>query len=331
MNNNMIVKVNFVNSGLLRRAGYAGKLAGKSIVGRGMDNALKRSIGLLVTVLCWALVPAVAGAQSTVEVVPLKYRKSEQVIPVIQPLLGRDSSISGFQNQLVIRATPAELAQIRRVLADIDTAPKRLLITVRQDADADRDRREAELSGSIGNDNTRIIVPGSGSRSGGNVVLRDGDDRLRGRIVDSQRSTSSSTSQSIQVLEGYSAFIRIGESRPVPSRQVIRTIVNGQVIDRVVEGTEYRNASTGFNVVPRVQGNRVTLDIDPQRESFDDSRRGTVNVQRVVTTVSGRLGEWMDLGGISESRSDTQSTLLGRGGTGSSERRAVQVKVEELP
>lgn len=287
-------------------------------------------MGLAVALLGFVL-PAVVSAQTTVEVVPLKYRKSEQVIPVLLPLLGRDSSISGFQNQLVIRATPAEMAQLKRVLADIDTAPKRLLITVRQDADMDRDRREAELSGSIGNQNARITVPGSGSQSGGNVIFRDGDDRLRGRVVDSQRSSSSSTQQSIQVLEGSSAFIRVGESRPVRSRQVVRTIVNGQIVDRVVEGTDYRDATTGFSVVPRVQGNMVTLDIDPQRETFDDSRRGAVNVQRVVTTVSGRLGEWMDLGGVNESRSDGQSTLLGRSSSSSSERRGVQVKVEELP
>jgi len=288
-----------------------------------MIHALGLAVVLLVT-------PA-AVAQTTVEVLPLKYRKSEQVIPVLQPLLGRDSSISGFQNQLVIRATPAELAQLKRVLADIDTMPKRLLITVRQDVDLDRARREAELSGSIGNDNARITIPGSGSREGGNVVLRDGDDRLRGRVVDTQRSGSSSTSQTIQVLEGNSAFINVGESRPVRSRQVVRTVVNGQIVDRVVEGTEYRNANTGFSVVPRVQGNLVTLDIDPQREVFEEGRRGTVNVQRVVTTVSGRLGEWMDLGGVNESRSDSQSVLLGRSSTSSSERRGVQVKVEELP
>lgn len=295
-----------------------------------MNKTWIRGLGLAVALLGFVL-PAVVSAQTTVEVVPLKYRKSEQVIPVLQPLLGRDSSISGFQNQLVIRATPVEMAQLKRVLADIDTAPKRLLITVRQDADMDRDRREAELSGSIGNQNARITVPGSGSQSGGNVIFRDGDDRLRGRVIDSQRSSSSSTSQSIQVLEGYSAFIRVGESRPVRSRQVVRTIVNGQIIDRVVEGTDYRDATTGFSVVPRVQGNMVTLDIDPQRETFDDGRRGAVNVQRVVTTVSGRLGEWMDLGGVNESRSDNQSVLLGRSSTSSSERRGVQVKVEELP
>ena len=292
-------------------------------MGKKMIRALGLAVALLVT-------PA-AVAQTTVEVLPLKYRKSEQVIPVLQPLLGRDSSISGFQNQLVIRATPAELAQLKRVLADIDTMPKRLLITVRQDADLDRARREAGVSGSIGNDNARITVPGSSSRDGGNVSYRDGDDRLRGRVVDSQRSSNSSTSQTIQVLEGNSAFINVGESRPVRSRQVVRTVVNGQIVDRVVEGTEYRDANTGFSVVPRVQGNLVTLDIDPQRETFNDGRRSTINVQRVVTTVSGRLGEWIDLGGINESRSDNQSQLLGRSSTSSSERRGVQVKVDELP
>jgi len=273
----------------------------------------------------------VALAQTVVEVIPLQYRSGEQVIPVIRPLLGPDSSVSGFQNQLVIRATPAELAQVRRVLAGIDTAPRRLLITVRQDADSDRSRREAEISGSIGNDNARVTIPGSGSRSGGNVVLREGDDRLRARIVDTQRSGSSGSTQSIQVLEGRSAFIRIGESRPVRSRQVVRTIVNGQVVDRVVEGTEYRNADTGFSVLPRLQGDIVTLDIDPRNESFDDARRGTVNVQRLTTTVSGRLGEWIDLGGITDSRSDERSVLLGRSSTRTDERRGAQVKVEELP
>lgn len=296
-----------------------------------MNKPLIRTLALVIALLGVVLAPPAAAQTTTVEVVPLKYRKSEQLIPVLQPLLGVNSSISGFQNQLVIRATPAELAQIKRVLADIDNAPKRLLITVRQDTDLDRSRREAGLSGSIGSDNTRITIPGSGSREGGNVVFRDGDDRLRGRVVDSQRSSSSSTQQSIQVLEGSSAFIRVGESRPVRSRQVVRTVVNGQIVDRVVEGTDYRDASTGFSVVPRIQGNIVTLDIDPQREVFEEGRRGTVNVQRVVTTVSGRLGEWMDLGGVNESRSDNQSQLLGRSSISSSERRGVQVKVEELP
>jgi len=286
---------------------------------------------LRLAALLLVLAAGIAAAQTTVEVVPLRYGNGEQVLPVIRQLLSRESSVSIFQNQLVIRATPAELAEVKRVLASLDAPPKRLLITVRQDAGSERDRREAEVSGSIGNDNARVTIPGTRSGEGGNVVLRQGDDRLRARIVDTQRSASSGTTQSIQVLEGRSAYIRTGESRPVRSRQVVRTFVNGQPVDRVVESTEYRNADTGFYVLPRVQGTMVTLEIDPQREAFNNDRRGTVSVQRASTTVSGRLGEWITIGGIDESRSDERSTLLGRGSSRLSERSGVQVKVEELP
>jgi type II secretory pathway component GspD/PulD (secretin) len=295
-----------------------------------MTTQVMRSLLFVVVLLCGALA-SVAVAQTTVEVIPLKYRKAEQVLPVVQPLLGSESSVTSFQNQLVIRATPAELAQVKGVLASIDTPPRRLLITVRQDADLTRDRREMEISGSIGNERARVTVPGSGTRSGGNVVLREGDDRLRARAIDSQRSSSDRSAQTIQVLEGYSAFIRIGESRPVNSRQVVRSVVNGQVVERVVDSTEYREASTGFHVLPRVQGDRVTLDINPRRDSFDDQRRGAVNVQRVDTTVSGRLGEWIDLGGVGDTRSEQGSSLLGRSSSQVDDRRGVQVKVEELP
>jgi hypothetical protein len=149
--------------------------------------------------------------------------------------------------------------------------------------------------------------------------------------VDSTQAGSERIGQTVQVLEGYTAFIRAGESRPVRNRQVVRSMVNGQWVDRVIETTDYRDATTGFNVRPRLQGDRVTLDIDPQRETFDDQRRGAVNVQRVATTVSGRLGEWISLGGIGEERSDDRSGILSTRSVRSSDQRGVQVKVEILP
>jgi type II secretory pathway component GspD/PulD (secretin) len=296
-----------------------------------MNMTFRLIIQGFFALLLGGFLAASAVAQTVVEVIQLRYRQADQVIPVLQPLLGREASISNFQNQLVIRATAAELAQIKGVLASIDTPPRRLLITVRQDSDVSGSRREAELSGSIGNDQARVTVPGSGSREGGNVILRDGDDRLRARVVDSTQAGSERIGQTVQVLEGYTAFIRAGESRPVRNRQVVRSMVNGQWVDRVIETTDYRDATTGFNVRPRLQGDRVTLDIDPQRETFDDQRRGAVNVQRVATTVSGRLGEWISLGGIGEERSDDRSGILSTRSVRSSDQRGVQVKVEILP
>lgn len=46
------------------------------------------------------------------EVIPLKYRTAEQVIPIILPMLAREGGVSGLQNQLVVRTTPANLEEI---------------------------------------------------------------------------------------------------------------------------------------------------------------------------------------------------------------------------
>jgi type II secretory pathway component GspD/PulD (secretin) len=293
-----------------------------------MRRFLPSFLGFLYLVVAPA---PLAFAQATVvEVISLKYRTEEQVIPVIQPMVGPEGSVSGFQGQLILRTTPANLEEIRRILVSIDTAPRRLSITVRQGAQLERSRREAEVSGFAGNDRARAFVPGSGEVSGGNVVIRPGDDRLRARVLDSAGSGADSSMQTIQVLEGNSAFIRVGESRPVPSRQVRRTVVGGQVVEQVVDSVEYREASTGVYVRPRVTGDRVILEVSPHRDSFAGQSPGAVNVQRMVTTVSGRLGEWIELGGIDQGSSSQGSTLLGSTSRSAADRRQVQIKVEEL-
>jgi type II secretory pathway component GspD/PulD (secretin) len=70
--------------------------------------------------LCF--VTGTAFAQITVQVIPLKYRQADEVIPTLEPLLGRDSSISSFQNQLVVRGTPLEIAHVKRAKTPISSA-----------------------------------------------------------------------------------------------------------------------------------------------------------------------------------------------------------------
>ena len=278
------------------------------------------------------LTAAPALSQTTVlEVIPLRYRTAQEVIPIIQPMLGRDGSVSGLQSQLIIRTTPSNLEEVRRILASIDTAPRQLVITVKQDADIDRSRSTAEVSGSVGGEHGRVTIPPS-SRDprGGNVVLRDGDDRLRAHVVESRGIESDRNTQSVRVLEGREAFVRIGQSVPVRERQVRRVVVGGQVVEQVVEGTQYRDVTTGFYVLPRMAGDRVTLDVRPQRETLSDQVRGGVNVQSVVTTVSARLGEWMEIGGIGQDASGQQTVILGRTTTVMRDNRRVLVKVDEV-
>ena len=275
---------------------------------------------------------ALTRAEPVVEVIPLHYRTAEEVIPILQPMLAREGAISGFKGQLIIRTTPENLAEIKRILATVDSAPRQLIVTVRQDADGSLRRRSADVSGNIGNDNARVIVPPAAGRDnrGGRVVIQDGDSRVSGHVLDSASRASERNIQTIRVMEGREAFIAVGQSVPVRDRQVTRTIVNGQVVEQVVNTTQYRDVATGFYVRPRLSGDRVMLDISPQRESLSRDVRGGVNVQRAATTVSGRLGEWLEIGGITQTASGQEAVLLGRSSSTATDDRRVLVKVEEV-
>jgi hypothetical protein len=290
------------------------------------------ALGRLALVLALALAAALVQAQAVLEVIPLHHRTAEEVIPILQPMLAREGTLSGFKGQLVVRTTPDNLAEIKRILASLDSAPRQLLITVRQDADARLQRRTADVSGSVGNDNVRVIVPPtSRERQGGGVVVREGDSRVRAHVLDSNSAAADRNTQTLRVMEGREAFIRVGHSIPLGGRQVTRTVVGGQVVEQVVDTTQYRDVTTGFYVRARVSGNRVTLDISPQRETLSSDVRGGVNVQRVVTTVSGRLGEWMELGGVGQDATEQQSVLLGRATSATRDDRRVAIKVDEVP
>jgi len=284
----------------------------------------------LAGLLLVALASIAAHAQSTVlEVIPLHYRMAEEVIPIIQPMLAREGSVSGFQGQLIVRTTPANLEEIKRILASLDTAPRQLVITVRQESDVERSRSSADAPRNFGGDHGRVTIPGSGDTRGGNVVLRDGDDRLRVNVLEGSGNERDRSEQTVRVTEGREAFVSVGRSVPVRERQVQRTVVGGRVVEQVVESAQYRDVASGFYVLPRVSGDRVTLDVSSQRESLSRRQAGSVNVQSLVTTLSGRLGEWMEIGGVGRDASGQQAVLLGRSATSSRDSRRVLIKVDE--
>ena len=232
-------------------------------------------------VLLLFLAPAVL-AQGTLEVIPLRHRTAEQVLPVLRPLLEPGGAMSGQSYQLIVRTSPGNLAQIRSALEAIDQPARRLVISVR----FDRTRQAAR----------------SGVEAGARISSRGS--RADVRIEDARSARDEQVDQRLQVLEGGQAFISTGESRI------------------------YNEAATGFAVVPRISGGNVFLDITAQQEDF--TRRGAVQGQRAASTVSGRLGDWIELGGAGSSSARADSGILSsRQGTATDERR-IWVRVEEL-
>ena len=79
------------------------------------------------------LAAAVAGAADMrIEVVPLKHRLAQDVIPILEPLVDKGGTVTGMNDQVIIKSTPSNLRQLRKVLNTLDRAPRRLRISVRR-------------------------------------------------------------------------------------------------------------------------------------------------------------------------------------------------------
>lgn len=262
------------------------------------------------------LVVLATGAHADeVEVIQLRHRMADQLIPTLQPLLEPGGALTGMQSSLIIRSTRENIEQIRRVAQSLDTVQRRLMISVKQGLSGSVDRSGVSVSGRVDAGDASVGV-GPSTREG-----------VRARIVDSRSVLDDAFDSQVQAVDGMPAYIATGTSVPVPETNVTR-MYNGRVIRDTT--TEYRDITSGFYVVPRVIGNRVTLDISPQRDVPGPYGLGSANIQHLNTTASGRLGEWIELGGIAHySGSQSRGTLSSRS-SGEQSTRSIWVKVEEL-
>ena len=284
-----------------------------------MKNILVSLMLLLFSAPVWA----------ELEIIALKHRRVEELLPIIQPLLDKGDVASGMNYQLILRTSPRNLAQIRELLESLDIAPRSLKITVMQNVDSETVARLAEASGSVGlSRETRITVPGSGNNSGLNVELGQGQDKLKAHVISTRSLEDDRQTQQLRVLEGNRALVRSGQSVPVPQRQVIQNQWGTQVID----STQYQEVGSGFYVLPRVNGDRVTLEISAQNDSLapNSGSNPTMRIQQTSSVISGRLGEWLEVGGSGQRKNSDDTTVSTRSASRTHEQRTVLIKVEEV-
>lgn len=241
----------------------------------------------LVLAAALACPACVTLAQQALEIIPLRHRTAEQVLPVLQPLVEPGGTLSGSRGQLFLRASPGNVAEIKRALEAIDQPLKRLQISVRFDDALERERRALEGRGTIGSGGSRIDISAQ----------------------DSRKAAEERVDQRLQVLEGGRAVIFAGQSRP--QRDFIQDL------------------ATGFEVMPRLAGGEVFLEILQQRET-PAAQPGSVHGQRVATTLRARLGEWVEIGGTASAAARDDRGIASANRMRAADSRRVWVKVEEL-
>lgn len=253
----------------------------------------RRSTWRAALLLACGVVVAASRAE-TLEAFPLQFRLAEEVIPILQPLLPEGAALTGTGDVLLLRADEATIDQVRRALATIDRAPRQLRITVGQSVDDFARRAGIDVSGTIATGDVQVGVNRRpGPESSAQVVVQGK------QVRNDVRSTSSVTT-----LEGREAYVAIGESRP------------------------FTTSSTGFFATPRVSADSVTVEISPVLAGA--ARNPVVEGSALTTTVSGKLGEWIALGGIEQARGGTASGIVSWGARSDLTRYSAWVKVDEI-
>ena len=269
------------------------------------------------------LLAASVYAADALRIIELKHRPALEVVPLVRPLLGPEDAVSATDYRLIVRAPPSTIAEVERVVRELDVARRQLTISVRQVEAGARDRSTHGVEGEVDiGDRGRVRLP-KAMRGHETVIIGD-PNGVQYRGGERRTTGRSEQTQQLRVQDGASAYLRIGQSIPQVQR-VLALSGNGAVAyDTVV----MRDATTGFDVRPQVRGDRVQLDIVPRVARVSDPRNGIIDFREAATTVTVKLGEWIELGQVLNQGSAVNRAILSRDAERAEEQWQVWLKVD---
>jgi hypothetical protein len=270
---------------------------------------IKRVLSFLMVCMC--LIGTSAQAITELKIITLQHRFAEDLIPTIEPMIGADGTISGYQNQLIIRANPQNMAEIEKLVATLDAVQKNLKITISREASDSRDSSELSVSGRKRFGDVEVGTRYPNNQQG---VRVDIDQRESRRLNDSL--------QHITVMDGREAFIEVGEIVPFTSEWVTLT----RRYASVQTTTEFVDVTTGFAVRPRSLGDVIELEITPRVKQLN--RNGFIDYESLSSVVQVNRGEWLDLGGLMQSKDEVSRAILSRQSSRTNTSNQLRVRVE---
>lgn len=249
---------------------------------------------LLSLVICMCLFMP-AGAETQFKIITLQHRFAEEILPAIKPLVGDDGTATAMQNNLIVRTSRDNMAEIEQIVSSFDTVRQNLKITIRRNNKSDIGEKRTEISGRkrIGN----VTVETGGRRiNNPNSIALD---------IDNYQSKSNlSSEQFIRVADGELAFISVGQS--VPYTQEWINLTNRHI--GIQRSTAFVNIDTGFAVRARTIGNRVRVEITPRFSQLN--RNGFIDFTTLTTTIQVNRDEWFDIAGTMQQKDEVSYAIL---------------------
>lgn len=233
------------------------------------------------------------SAQAATELLPVKHRLAEDLLPAAQAALNGAGNVSAYGNQLIVTSTPEKMRELRELVERLDAPARRLLISVSTQASGTYNVNSPNHSQA-----PLRIINHSTPRNGG--------------------------VQKIHTSEGYPALIQTGQSIPITS-------ISSGPYGELYADTQHRELARGLYVTAHLSGNVVHLALSSQHDSLEQSSREIITTRQVDTRVSGPLGEWILIGSSAQSGRAQHGGTVVRHSTGSPDDFILRIKVDVLP
>lgn len=255
---------------------------------------------------------------NSITTIQLMNRPAEEVIPIIKPMLGAGDVITGQGFKLFLRSSAQTLEDVRNMIEALDVAAKILQISVYQGSEKSLEALEVSGNIQIENDNASISIGTRNSSSAGNIDYSSGNNSGGISANSTRLSQQNSPVHRLRVAEGSEGFIQTGKQIAYFTGAGWRRPASATV--------EYRDVTTGFYVLPRIRGENVTLQVSPFKNALSKAHDGSINTQQANTTISGPLGEWLEIGGTSEQFNYSQSGIASRSSSRGSSEEKIWIK-----
>ncbi len=241
---------------------------------------------ILLALLAFVFVALAEDA--TLETIALGHRPAEEMAELIRPLLDEGDAVIASRGQLIIKASPVKLAEIRALVEQLDKPLHRLMITLVQGNGLSVEWLAARVNKArLSGEAPQVMSGGSG-----------------GHVYRLQANETGTHIQRVQTVAGKAAYIEFGEERPV-LRQSIAQYGNRLI---VAPDASYRKTTSGFAVTPQLVGKDIVLELSPWSRQVNRAGGGVIDTQSAAMTLRAALGEWVELGGQVELGSPDQTS-----------------------
>ena len=265
---------------------------------------------LTVLIFLIVLIPAALYAESTVKVFQTQ-QPGQALIPTITPLYADTAKITARNNTLIVKAPHHILLEIEQLLKEIDQPLRNLLIEVSSSLDGSGTYQQNSVQGRIKIGDDAVIKSRAPEHDDPNMSIRYGKNGSVIKTTHTRRSSSKNTPEhfKIRAVEGNWSYIQVGQKVPY------YTANNYGYQNYGYQNNGYKNygynnryrplqnsvqlvdVTSGFDVYPTVNGELVTLKVRPHNSSMNRKHPDRINTRAIDTVVTGKIGQWIYLGG----------------------------------